>query len=143
MTRGTSGASAISETDARRVLDEAPFARWWGFALESIGDGIATVRLPARDEFVRPGGSLQGAAPMALADAAFWIALMTKTGEERMALTLEMKTNFLRPARGDLRCEARVLRAGRRIVYGEASTFDTANTLVAHSTLTYIRPDTA
>jgi uncharacterized protein (TIGR00369 family) len=78
---------------------------------------------------------------MALADVAFWLALMTNTGEERMALTLEMKTSFLRPARGDLRCEAHVLRAGRRIVYGEASTFDAADTLVAHHTLTYIRPD--
>lgn len=132
---------AISEADARRILDEAPFCRWWGFALDTLGDGIATVLLPAREEFIRPGGSLQGAAPMALADVAFWLALMTKTGEERMALTLEMKTSFLRPARGDLRCDARVLRAGRRIVYGEASTFDTAGSLVAHHTLTYIRPD--
>lgn len=135
--------SAITEADARRVLEEAPFARWWGFALDTLGDGLATVRLPAREEFIRPGGSLQGAAPMALADVAFWLALMTKTGEERMALTLEMKTSFLRPARGDLRCEARVLRAGRRIVYGEASTFDAVGTLVAHHTLTYIRPDQA
>ncbi|HEY8655216.1 MAG TPA: PaaI family thioesterase [Candidatus Limnocylindria bacterium] len=134
-------ASAISEADARRVLAEAPFARWWGFVLDTVGDGTATVRLPAREEFIRPGGSLQGAAPMALADVAFWLALMTNTGEERMALTLEMKTSFLRPARGDLRCEAHVLRAGRRIVYGEASTFDAADTLVAHHTLTYIRPD--
>lgn len=74
---------AITEAAARRVPAEAPFARWWGFVLEAIGEGTAAVRLPARDEFVRPGGSLQGAAPMALADVAFWIALMTKTGEER------------------------------------------------------------
>ncbi|CAN5193713.1 hypothetical protein BH18CHL2_BH18CHL2_11120 [soil metagenome] len=132
--------SAISEQAARRVLEESPFARWWGFVLESLGEGTAAVRLPARDEFIRPGGYLQGGASMALADVAFWLALMTKTGEERMALTLEMKTSFLRAARSDLLCDARVLKAGRRIVYGVASTMDTGGELVAHHTLTYMRP---
>ncbi len=130
--------SKISMADARGILDESPFVRWWGFALEELGDGEATLRLPFRAEMLRPGGFIQGGASMALADATFWLALMTVVGEERMALTLEMKTNFLRGARGDLRCRARVLKAGRRIVYGEASTTE-RDVLVAHHTLTYIR----
>ncbi|MFN2520033.1 MAG: PaaI family thioesterase [Candidatus Limnocylindria bacterium] len=128
----------ISLADARRVLDGSPFAQWWGFTLEGIGEGEATMLLPFRAEMLRPGGFLQGGASMALADAAFWLALMTVVGEEPMALTLEMKTNFLRGARGDLRCRARVLKAGRRIVYGEASTTE-RDVLVAHHTLTYMR----
>ncbi len=129
----------ISMADARRVLDASPFVRWWGFALEGLADGEATLLLPFRAEMLRPGGFIQGGASMALADAAFWLALMTVVGEEPMALTLEMKTNFLRGARGDLRCRARVLKAGRRIVYGEASTTE-REVLVAHHTLTYMRP---
>ena len=65
---------------------------------------------------------------------------MTSIGEEQMALTLEMKTNFLKGAKGSLRCEARVLQAGRRVVYGEASCFDDTRKRVSHHTLTYLRP---
>ncbi len=86
------------------------------------------------------GACLQGAAVMALSDTAFWLALMTLVGEELMAVTLEMKTNFLKGAKGALRCEARVLQSGRRVVYGEASCFDASGRRVSHHTLTYLLP---
>ena len=137
--RDAAPTGAISLAQAQRVLDDSPFVRWWGFVLEGLGEGEASLALPYRGEMLRPGGYIQGGASMALADAAFWLALMTVVGEEPMALTVEMKTNFLRGARGDLRCRARVLKAGRRIVYGEASTTE-GGVLVAHHTLTYMRP---
>jgi len=96
--------------------------------------------LPHRSELERPGGLLQGACVMALSDAAFWLAAMTEIGEELMCVTLEMKTNFLRGAKGSLRCQATVLQAGRRVVYGEASCFDDSAKRVSHHTLTYLRP---
>ena len=78
---------------------------------------------------------------MGAADVAFWIALMTVVGEETLALTIHMSTSFLRGARGDLVCDAVVLRAGRRIAFGEARTFDGSGELVAHHSLTYIREE--
>jgi uncharacterized protein (TIGR00369 family) len=132
--------SRITVEDARRVLDATGFGPWWGLVVEGVGPGTAVLRLPYRKEFERPGGLLQGACVMALSDAAFWLAAMTSIGEEQMALTLEMKTNFLKGAKGTLRCEARVLHAGRRVVYGEASCFDDSLKRVSHHTLTYLRP---
>jgi uncharacterized protein (TIGR00369 family) len=132
--------SRISVHDARRILADTGFGPWWGFEVEAVGPGLAELRLPHRAELERPGGLLQGACVMALSDAAFWLAAMTVIGEEQMAVTLEMKTNFLRGAKGSLRCEARVLQAGRRVVYGEASCFDDSGTRVSHHTLTYLRP---
>jgi uncharacterized protein (TIGR00369 family) len=76
---------------------------------------------------------------MTLADVAFWIALLSLTGPGDPAVTLEMKTNFLGAARGDLVCDARVIKAGRQIVYGEAETRREAEELVAHHTVTYLR----
>ncbi len=133
-------APRISAVDAERVLASSGFAGWWGFQLESVGPGTAALRLPHRVELERPGGLLQGAAVMALSDTAFWLAVMTVVGEQLMAVTLEMKTNFLKGAKGALRCEARVLQAGRRVVYGEASCFDTSSRRVSHHTLTYLLP---
>ena len=133
-------AQRITAQDARRILAATGFAPWWGFDVESVGAGTATLRLPHRVELERPGGLLQGAAVMALADTAFWLAAMTVIGEELMAVTLEMKTNFLKGAKGALRGEARVLQAGRRVVYGEASCFDASAKRVSHHTLTYLLP---
>jgi uncharacterized protein (TIGR00369 family) len=132
--------SRISVEDARRVLDGTGFGPFWGLLVEGVGPGTAVLRLPYRKEFERPGGLLQGACVMALSDAAFWLAAMTAIGEEPMSVTLEMKTNFLKGAKGTLRCEARVLQAGRRVVYGEASCFDDSLKRVSHHTLTYLRP---
>jgi uncharacterized protein (TIGR00369 family) len=81
---------------------------------------------------------------MTLADVAFWIAGMTVIGPNPSALTLQMSSTFLRPATlGDLRSEARILRAGRRILYGEASVTDVRGNLLTHHVLTYIRPESS
>jgi len=133
-------APRISQADAERVLAATGFAPWWGLQVESVGPGMAALRLPHRPELERPGGLLHGPAVMALADTAFWLALMTLVGEELMAVTLEMKTNFLKGAKGALRCEARVLQSGRRVVYGDASCFDASGRRVSHHTLTYLLP---
>jgi uncharacterized protein (TIGR00369 family) len=134
------GESRISLEDAKRVLAATGFGPWWGFQVESVRPGTAVLLLPHRPELERPGGLLQGACVMALSDAAFWLAAMTEIGEELMCVTLEMKTNFLKGAKGSLRCEATVLQAGRRVVYGEASCFDGSAKRVSHHTLTYLRP---
>ncbi|RBB94419.1 PaaI family thioesterase, partial [Pseudomonas sp. MWU12-2115] len=54
------------------------------------------------------------------------------------AVTMEMKSNFLRAARTDLSCKAEVMTAGRRILYGTATITDSEGKIVSHHTLTYI-----
>jgi uncharacterized protein (TIGR00369 family) len=81
---------------------------------------------------------------MTLADVSFWIAGMTVMGEDPSSLTLQMSSSFLRPATlGDLRSEARILRAGRRILYGEASVMDARGNLLTHHVLTYMRQESS
>ena len=129
---------------AQRIIDASPFGRWWGFRVEEVGSGTARLHLPFQTGFERPGGVLQGGCAMTLADVAFWIAGMTVTGEELSALTLQMSSSFLGPALlGDLRSEARILRAGRRILYGEASVTDARGNLLTHHVLTYMRPESS
>jgi uncharacterized protein (TIGR00369 family) len=129
---------------AQRIIDASPFGRWWGFRVEDVGSGTARLHLPFQTGFERPGGVLQGGCAMTLADVSFWIAGMTVTGEDPSALTLQMSSSFLRPAvLGDLRSEARILRAGRRILYGEASVTDARGNLLTHHVLTYMRPESS
>jgi uncharacterized protein (TIGR00369 family) len=136
--------SRVTLEATQRLLDGSPFGRWWGYRMEAVAPGSARILLPFQPHFERPGGVLQGGCAMNLADVAFWIAGMTVTGEEAMALTLQMTSTFLRPAGlGDLRCEARVLKSGRKVLYGEASCSDAKGQVVTHHVLTYLRPDAA
>jgi len=137
-----SEASRISLESAQRLLEGSPFGRWWGYRIEAVGPGTVRLRLPFQAGFERPGGVLQGGCAMTLADVTFWIAGMTVIGPDPSSLTLQMSSTFLRPATlGDLRSEARILRAGRRILYGEASVTDTRGNLLTHHVLTYMRSD--
>lgn len=129
---------------AQRIINSSPFGRWWGFRVEEVGSGTARIRLPFQTGFERPGGVLQGGCAMTLADVSFWIAGMTVIGEDPSSLTLQMSSSFLRPATlGDLRSEARILRAGRRILYGEASVTDVQGNLLTHHVLTYMRQESS
>ena len=136
------GEALITVDAAQRVIDQTPFGRWWGYRVEEVGAGTARLLLPFQPSFERPGGVLQGGCAMTLADVAFWIAGMTVIGEDATAMTLQQSSSFLRPALlGDIRSEARVLRAGRRILYGEASVLDMKGNLLTHHVLTYMRAD--
>lgn len=132
----------ITVAEAQDLLDRTPFARWWGLHAVELGEGWATVGLGARPEFLRPGQVLHGACYEVISDTAMWLAIMTRVGVEAMAVTVEMKTSFLRSAATDLASRAEVLRLGRRIVFGEARTTAEDGSLVAHSTLSYVRPAT-
>lgn len=69
-----------------------------------------------------------------------WLAIATRLGTRERAVTVEMKTNFLRSLRKKpFLCRARVLKVGRQLVYGTAECFAPGPGLLTHHTLTYIR----
>lgn len=96
------------------------------------------------DAFIRPPDFVSGPIMMTLADASIYLALFTMVGIEPVALTNELKTNFLRPARGrDLLATAKILKLGRRVAYGSVDIYEAndRDRLVAHATGSYVRPD--
>ena len=80
---------------------------------------------------------------MSLADAALYMAIRGQIGLKAMAVTSELKMNFLRPAvGGDVLATARILKLGRRLAYGEVHVVmaDDHERLVAHATCSYALP---
>jgi uncharacterized protein (TIGR00369 family) len=140
---GTGLVPRITLAEAHNLLADQPFCRWWGASVTRIGNGSATVRLPSGPDLLRSGVMLHGACYELVADLAMWLAIMTRTGIEPMAVTIEMKTSFLRGTASDIVGTARVLRVGRRVAFGEAEMYDDDAHLVAHSSLSYIRPPAA
>ncbi len=98
-----------------------------------------TLELPHRADLERPGGIINGPALMAAADCAMWLAIKTRLGMERDALTSELNTAFLAPAKGEhVYCTARILKFGRRSIYGTAECHSKAGQIYSHHTVTYM-----
>ncbi len=132
----------ITQAEVEQILVETPFIQYYDFRFHAFDEGSCTVKVPFREDFIRPGGIVSGPTLMAAADVAMWFAIMTKLGRTDMAVTVEMSTAFLSGAKQeDFLCRADVLKIGRRLIYGTAECVNETGKRLTHHTLTYIRPD--
>lgn len=126
------------------IETELPWAAEMGLLVEEIGQGTARVRLPYKPLFVRPGGTVAGPLLMGLADFAVYVAVLSVIGRVELAVTTSLNCNFLRrPKPKDVVGEARMLKVGKRLAYGEVSIFtagEEGDGPVAHVTATYSIP---
>ncbi len=107
--------------------------------LEKVERGKAWMRMPFRAEITNGTGAVHGGAIVSLCDTVFYVALASIFGREQDTTTASLQCNFLAPALPphDLIAEARVLKAGRRIVYGEVYV-RSGEKIVAHATLNFL-----
>jgi uncharacterized protein (TIGR00369 family) len=102
--------------------------------------GEVVLALPVTREHVHSGGVLCGQTMMAAADTAMVLAIMTKLGGFRPMTTVQLQTSFLRPVPGDcggVQVNARVLRMGRSLVFGEVHVLCPDGALATHATTSY------
>jgi len=129
-----------SKAALQRLLARSRFVSGYGLKLVAISDAECTIAMPFRRSFERPGGTVNGPAFMAAADCAMWLAIKRHIGLEHDAVTSELNTAFLNAARRQtVYCTARVLKLGKRIVYGTAECHDRKGRLFTHHTVTYAR----
>jgi uncharacterized protein (TIGR00369 family) len=82
-------------------------------------------------------GSVHGGWSAAILDTALALAALTTLDAEQTFTTVDIRINYLRPLTvetGVVRAEGRVLQAGRRLAYCEASLTDAAGKLICHGT---------
>src|SRR5689334_11334270 len=99
-----------------------------GMSLVEFGRGEATYEMPATEALGNPLGVIQGGVATALADAAMAAATTTILTDEEIQksaiTTIDIFARFMRPVNAKkidlLRAEAKVVRAGGRLVWAEA-----------------------
>jgi uncharacterized protein (TIGR00369 family) len=129
--------------ELQRMLDSHEFTAAYGFQVVSAGDGQATVQVPFMRRWERPGGILSGQVYMNAADCAMWLAILGSHGRGPITVTTELNTSFIAAAREeDITCTAKILRNGRRLIYGLADCHGADGRLLSHHMLTYARADT-
>lgn len=107
---------------ARTILAQQPFSVLLGAELIAFGPGQAELALPLRAELRQQHGFAHGGAIAYLADNALTFAAGSVFED---ALTLEMKLNYVRPARGSrLVARATVVHSGKRQAIVRCDVFD-------------------
>jgi len=134
--------AAIDLAELRGTLPKvaAPWVLQLNLQLVEARLGEVLMTLPVSAALVHGGGVLCGQALMAAADTAMILAITTHLGEFKPMTTVQMQTSFLRPIPGTLgqaRVTARVLRMGRKLVFGEVHIHGDDGLLAAHATTTY------
>ena len=98
----------------------APWVQALGLKVHAFDDQSVTLRLPQNAQLSRTGGMVCGQAMMAAADSAMVLALINHFGAFRPCTTVQMSSSFLKPLAGqDALIQARVIRAGKSLAFGE------------------------
>ncbi|MEC9347520.1 MAG: PaaI family thioesterase [Pseudomonadota bacterium] len=115
-------AEAMISVEEARAMFAANFAPWvkdLGLEIEEVGRGFARCRVPANTRLNRSGGILSGQAMMAIADTAMVFAVRSALEFDADTVTVQQSTSFMRGvANTDFICEARVVKEGRTMMFG-------------------------
>jgi uncharacterized protein (TIGR00369 family) len=114
-----------------------------GLTIERVAYGDVRVRREFHARQLRPGGTISGPTMMQLADFTMYVAVFSAVGRKPAAVTTNLNINFLRkPAPAALIADARLLRVGKRLVFGEVTIYSEGEEApVAHVTSTYSIPN--
>jgi acyl-coenzyme A thioesterase PaaI-like protein len=98
----------------------APWVQALNLQVVSADNHSVLLRLPYNAQLSRVGDMLCGQAMMAAADTAMVLALIQHFGGFRPCTTVQLSSSFLKPlSKQDALIEARVLRAGKSLAFGE------------------------
>jgi uncharacterized protein (TIGR00369 family) len=131
----------LTVEEANQILAQnfAPWVLELRPVVESVDRTSARLRVPYSEELVRVGGTICGQALMTLADTAMVIAISAVSGGFRPMTTVGQTISFMRPiANADVVAEAKVLRLGKTLAFGEIDLrAGDRDDLAAHVTTTY------
>jgi uncharacterized protein (TIGR00369 family) len=116
-----------------------PAAATLGWELVDVDPYAGTIEVAfvAGEQFLNPMGNVQGGFLAAMLDDTLGPALVATLAEGQFAVTLELKVNYLKPARpGRLRAEGRVVHRGGSVAFLEGSLRDEAGDTLATATAT-------
>ena len=130
--------------DEQRRIQEAfenvPFAHLIGMELGEVTRGAATFRLAVRDSLRQNRGVVHGGVTASLIDTAAAFAILTLLEPGQSTTTIDLTIHYLRPLlNGQAMAQARVLRAGRRLIVVAVDIVDEAENLVATALTSYLR----
>lgn len=128
-----------------RKLPPAGIAESLTFELVEVAEGVAVFEGETGPHVLNPAGGVHGGWALTMIDSATACAAHTLLPAGVGYASLSTQASFDRPIRvdtGRVRCEGRVVNAGRQIISAEATVKDAEGRLLAHgvSTIMVLQP---
>ena len=138
-------ATVLSADEVEAYMNEVFPQQAGVYRVAAVGPMTARLTQSIAHEHLRPGDTVSGPTMFAIADCAFYVAVMAMIGRQAMTATASMTINFMRrPPAADLAAEARILKLGKRLATGDVLMFsDGVSDPVAHASVTYALPSSA
>ena len=113
-----------------------PFVEHLGFELMLFEGGLSELIFKPRPEHLNSFAVVHGGALMTLLDVT--LAIAARSVEKTMgAVTIEMKTTFMQPARGPLTAKGHLMHRTATMAFTEGTVFDESGRACAHATGTF------
>ena len=113
-----------------------PFVNHLGFELKLFEGGLSEIAYAPKPEHLNSFAVTHGGALMTLLDVT--MATAARSVQNDMGVvTIEMKTTFMQPARGQLSGKGRLMHRTATMAFAEATVFDEDGRACAHSTGTF------
>lgn len=113
-----------------------PFVELLGFRLQRMEGGEAEIGFSPADDHLNSFDVVHGGATMTLLDVV--MAHAARSVQPDMGcVTIEMKTSFMRAAKGPLVARGRLLHRTATMAFTEGQVFDAAGKLCSHATGTF------
>lgn len=113
-----------------------PFVEMLGFEMVFFDDGQSEIRYTPDAEHMNSFNVTHGGAIMTLLDVS--MATAARSVDKALGVvTVEMKTSFMQPARGNLTAKGRLMHRSKSMAFTESTLFDEAGNACAHATGTF------
>ena len=115
---------------------EIPFVDLLGFTLEKFEGGESELHFPSKHEHTNSYDVTHGGACMTLLDVTMATAARS-VQPDLGVVTIEMKTSFMRPAKGSLVGKGKLLHRTASMAFTEATIYDEQGNACTHATGTF------
>ena len=130
----------VTVEDLQEFVDGVPFVHDLGLRIVGVDEGVCQGRLPYQPRFAQSYNLVHGGVTASLADTMAYMAHATLNGITRDTVTTNLTVTYLHAASEEaLNAEARVIKNGRKVIYGEVVITNDSGVRVAHATVTYLR----
>ncbi len=134
--------SQVTVEELQQFVDRVPFVHDLGLRIVEVEKGVCRGRLPYQPRFAQSYNLVHGGVTAALADTMAYMAHATLSGIARDIVTTNLTVAYLHAASEEaLHADARVIKNGRKVLYGEVVITNDAGVRIAHATVTYLRLD--
>jgi uncharacterized protein (TIGR00369 family) len=116
---------------------KVPFLKHLGVKAEMAEGGRSRISLELRPELMNSFEVSHGGVIMTMLDVAMAVAARTSHEHIGGIMTVDMSLSFIRPAKGRIVAEGRLLRGGNSLHFCEGEAFDESGELVAKSLGTF------